>query len=84
MAFYNAAQGRVEMHLRSLLAQSVAIPPLDLTIYFAAGETIHTENSYKYDIDEIRTLAQRAHLTLQHTWFDSQHYFLLGLFAKEP
>jgi L-histidine Nalpha-methyltransferase len=83
LAFYNAVHGRIEMHLRSRLSHSVTISALDLTVHFAAGETIHTENSYKYDVDEIRTLAQRAHLTLQQTWFDSRHYFLLGLFAKE-
>jgi L-histidine Nalpha-methyltransferase len=83
LAFYNAVQGRIEMHLRSRLAHSVTIPSLDLLVHFAAGETIHTENSYKYDVDDIRTLAQMAHLTLQQTWFDSQHYFLLALFSRQ-
>jgi dimethylhistidine N-methyltransferase len=83
LAFYNAAQGRIEMHLRSRLAQTVTIQALGLTVHFAANETVHTENSYKYDVEDIRILAQRAHLTLRQTWFDSQHYFLLGLFVRK-
>jgi uncharacterized SAM-dependent methyltransferase len=53
------------------------------TIHFAAGETIHTENSYKYSVEDVRDMGRRAHLTLQRTWFDRQHYFLLGLFRPQ-
>ena len=45
---WNGEQSRIEMHLESLLAQEVAVPALDLKVAFRRGETIHTENSYKF------------------------------------
>jgi len=80
IALYNDEQGRIEMHLRSLVAQCVPITHIDQVVSFAAGETIHTENSYKYTVDEVRELGHRANLVLRRTWFDSQRYFLLALF----
>jgi dimethylhistidine N-methyltransferase len=81
-ALYNAEHGRIEMHLRSRWAQQVTISQTAQTIHFAADETIHTENSYKYSVADIRALGHRAHLALHRTWFDRQHYFLLGLFRR--
>jgi L-histidine Nalpha-methyltransferase len=83
LALYNEEHGRIEMHLRSRWAQHVTIAKTAQTIYFAAGETIHTENSYKYSIEDIRALGRHAGLTLSRTWFDRQHYFVLGLFRQE-
>jgi uncharacterized SAM-dependent methyltransferase len=71
------------MHLCSRWAQHVTIAKTVQTIAFAAGETIHTENSYKYSIEDIRALGQQARLTLSRTWFDRQRYFVLGLFRRE-
>lgn len=80
VALYNPQHGRIEMHLRSRQAQRVTLGKIALTVQFAAGETIHTENSYKYSVEEIRDLGHRAQLDLQRTWFDRQQYFLVGLF----
>jgi uncharacterized SAM-dependent methyltransferase len=80
LALYNAAQGRIEMHLKSLLAQQVRIAATGQTVAFTPGETIHTENSYKYTVEEIRALAAQARLQLERTWYDRQRYFLLALF----
>ena len=80
---YNEEHGRIEMHLRSRWAQQVTIARTEQIIHFAAGETIHSENSYKYSVEDIHALGRRAHLALHHTWFDRQHYFLLGLFRRE-
>ena len=44
-------------------------------IEFAAGETIHTENSYKYTVDGFAQLAQSANLSLQQSWLDSESLF---------
>ncbi len=82
LAFYHAAEGRIEMHLRSLVAQQVRIGRINRSIAFAAGETIHTENSYKYSLEEIEALGQQARLTVERTWFDRQHYFVLALLRK--
>ena len=68
-------------YLKSLAAQSAKIAGRRFD--FAAGELIHTENSYKYAIDEFRALAARAGFQPVHTWTDryalfSVHYFRQG------
>jgi dimethylhistidine N-methyltransferase len=57
-AIYNDADGRIEMHLRSLAAQEVQV--LDEVFAFAEDETIHTENSHKYTVAEFQALARSA------------------------
>jgi L-histidine Nalpha-methyltransferase len=79
-AVYNDEQGRIEMHLRSRQAQHVPIGKIEQVVSFVEGETIHTENSYKYTVDDVRELGRQAQLTLRRTWFDDQCYFLLALF----
>jgi len=79
-AFYNAALGRIEMHLVSLARQSVNIDRFRFA--FAAGESIHTENSYKYSVEEFRALARRAGFKGEKLWLDRQGLFALhGLVA---
>jgi dimethylhistidine N-methyltransferase len=80
MAFYNDEKGRIEMHLRSRKAQHIPITKIDQVVSFQTGETIHTENSCKYTVDEVRALGEQANLDLRRTWFDRQRYFLLALF----
>jgi L-histidine Nalpha-methyltransferase len=80
LAFYNDEQGRIEMHLRSRQAQRVPIVGLEQVVSFGKDETIHTESSHKYTVDEVRDLGYRANLVLRRTWFDAQRYFLLALF----
>ena len=84
VALYNEDKGRIEMHLRSQVAQRIAISGIDQVVSFDAGETIHTENSYKYTVDEVRELGLQANLELSRQWFDPQHYFLLALFRLRP
>ena len=74
-AFFNEAESRIEMHLVSRRRQSVDIAALPLEVRFEDGETIHTENSYKYDIVVIESLAAAARLTVERTWTDSQGWF---------
>ena len=79
-AFYNATPGRIEMHLVSLAAQAVNIG--DFRFHFEAGESIHTENSYKYSIDSFRALARSAGFKGEKVWLDSKGLFSLhGLVA---
>lgn len=82
VAFYDTTLGRIEMHLQSLVDQQVGIAATGQTIRFTRGETIHTENSYKYSVEELQVLGHQASLTLEHTWFDRQQYFVLALFRK--
>ncbi|MBI5128127.1 MAG: L-histidine N(alpha)-methyltransferase [Rhodopseudomonas palustris] len=72
-ALYNRDQHRIEMHLVSLRDQTVRI--LGERIAFRAGETIHTENSYKYSLDRFRALAQQSGWTLQQSWMDADGLF---------
>jgi L-histidine N-alpha-methyltransferase len=84
-AYYNAEHGRIEMHLVSHCRQSIA---LDKDIFsFGEGETIHTENSYKYTAQEFRKLASAAGWHLKSTWCDADSLFnvhYLTLSVTEP
>ena len=74
-AFYNAALGRIEMHLCSLARQSARVG--EHRFEFARGETIHTENSYKYSVEEFQALARSAGFTPAKLWTDSRQLFAL-------
>jgi dimethylhistidine N-methyltransferase len=74
-AFYNPAEGRIEMHLVSMAAQRVALARRRFD--FAAGETIHTENSYKYSIESFRELAAKAGFRGAKVWTDRRGLFAL-------
>jgi dimethylhistidine N-methyltransferase len=78
-AVYNEPEGRVEMHLESLREQQVTVG--GHTCHFAAGETIHTENSYKYTLPQIDELAAGASLKRLQTWSDARQWFSVNLFA---
>lgn len=76
-AFYNHDRGRIEMHLVSTRSQRVRID--NHVFEFAAGETIHTENSYKYTIDEFAELAAAAGFEQQRVWTDESSLFSVQL-----
>ena len=75
-AFYNAKLGRVEMHLTSLSSQTVQFGSEEISL--KKNETIHTENSYKYAIDEFIELAEHAGYETLKSWSDKNNYF--GIF----
>jgi dimethylhistidine N-methyltransferase len=72
-AFYNAEQQRIEMHLVSEVQQSVRCN--GGRVDFQPGETIHTENSYKYTIEGFAALAASAGLALRQSWLDDEQLF---------
>jgi dimethylhistidine N-methyltransferase len=80
-AFYNADLGRIEMHLESLLRQEARV--LDETVIFEAGESIHTENSYKYRIQEFQDLAAKAGWVPREVWLDEAKLFSVHLLNAE-
>ncbi|HEU4593542.1 MAG TPA: L-histidine N(alpha)-methyltransferase [Pyrinomonadaceae bacterium] len=80
---YNEREGRVEMYVESRRAQVVRIAALDLEIHFAEGERIHTEYSYKYDLEEIGDLAARSGFALARTWLDERALFSSNLLVAE-
>lgn len=74
-AFFNERESRVEMHLVSRRRQSVAIDALRTAIEFDRGETIHTENSYKYSESDLRALAEESGFAIEQVWTDSRSWF---------
>jgi uncharacterized SAM-dependent methyltransferase len=69
------------MYLVSTKAQRVRVRTLGLDVDFAAVEAIHTENSYKYSLEEISDLAAAAGLRLESQWLDRAERFSVNLFA---
>jgi len=67
-AFYNAERRRIEMHLASTRRRKVRV--CGATVEFRAGETIHTENSYKYSIDSFQALAHGSGWSPLAVWND--------------
>lgn len=78
-AFYNEALGRIEIYIESLRQQTVSIAQLELEVQFDEGEQIHTENSYKYGLDDIAKLASETGFTRAQTWLDSHELFSSNL-----
>ncbi|MBI3229541.1 MAG: L-histidine N(alpha)-methyltransferase [Burkholderiales bacterium] len=74
-AFFNTQQSRIEMHLQARHAVQVNWP--DGGRHFAAGETIHTENSYKYTVGDFSALLRDAGFAPQQVWQDKDRWFAL-------
>jgi dimethylhistidine N-methyltransferase len=76
-AFFNAENSRIEMHLEVLVDHEVSVSghPFEMK----KGETIHTENSYKYTIGSFQNLAKNTGWTPVEYWLDSKGYFSLHL-----
>jgi dimethylhistidine N-methyltransferase len=80
-AFYNPERRRVEMHLASCKRQKVSVA--GRAINFRAGETIHTENSYKYTVESFGALARGSGWTPVAGWFDPEKYFSIQVLAMK-
>jgi dimethylhistidine N-methyltransferase len=78
-AFYNHARQRIEMHLVSRRRQKVRVN--GAVFDFARGETIHTENSYKYTPEGFALLARQAGWLERALWTDAKNYFSVRLFT---
>jgi len=74
-AFFNTAQNRIEMHLRAHRACRVTWP--GGIREFAAGDSIHTENSYKFTLESATELLHRAGFTQITSWTDPLQNFLV-------
>ena len=72
-AVYDQEFKRIEMHLVSRVAQTVRL--LGRSFQFSAGESIHTENSYKYSLEQFRALARGAGWQPARTWTDANRDF---------
>jgi L-histidine Nalpha-methyltransferase len=82
LSFFNIERSRIEMHLVSAGDQQVRIG--DRTFTFRTGESIRTENSYKYDVAELIERAAGCGLNAEETWTDAKrHFAVLYLTARE-
>ena len=79
-ARFDAQHRRIEMHLVSQYTQRVTVS--GRSFRFAAGESIHTENSYKYGIVQFQALAQRAGWAQRQMWMDGRSRFALHVLER--
>jgi len=80
LAYYNEEKGRIEMHLESQCNQTVKIGEREFS--FVEGETIHTENSYKYAIGEFQTIALECGFKPNKVWTDEEEKFSVHYLEK--
>ena len=80
-AAYNDRLSRIEMRLMSRIRQVVPIRALSVDIAFEEGETIHTENSYKFDLDQLAGIAKNSGFSLTRSWFDESNWFSFNFLA---
>src|ERR1700722_1319244 len=78
-ARWNRVESRIEMHLERTRDQCVNIPAAQLTVQFAAFETIHTENSYKFTPSTLSALLDDAGFTIDKSWTDPLEWYTLTL-----
>ncbi len=78
-ALWNPVESRVEMHLESTRDQYVRIAAANLDVFFAKGERIHTENSYKFTDASIRILLGDAGFDVEQTWTDKRGWYSVTL-----
>ncbi|MEK6398275.1 MAG: L-histidine N(alpha)-methyltransferase, partial [Terriglobus sp.] len=79
VALWNEEKSRIEMHLQALRDQTIRIPALNATYRIVKGETIHTENSYKFTRSSIQALMQSANYGIVEQWTDEQQWFSVTL-----
>jgi uncharacterized SAM-dependent methyltransferase len=72
-AFYNVEHSRIEMHLICKIKQTVTIGAS--AVLFEQGESLHTENSYRYSLESFTELAATAGLQVQRSWCDDEQLF---------
>jgi dimethylhistidine N-methyltransferase len=81
-SFYNVHKHRIEMHLKSKLDQQIRIGAIGKMFYFKKGETIHTENSYKYSLHRLNKLITKAGLQVIRNFTDPEEQYTLILLKK--
>jgi L-histidine Nalpha-methyltransferase len=79
ISFWNRTASRMELHLESVIPQSVRIDALDMALRFHEGERIHTENSYKYTLESLESLLNHGGFEVEHTWTDPLSWFAVTL-----
>jgi L-histidine Nalpha-methyltransferase len=83
IARFNHDERRIEMHLRSTLPQTVTIPKAGITVSFRKNETIWTESSHKYNLEEVARMATQAEFKCDAQWVDAEWPFAESLFIAQ-
>ncbi|MGA8763218.1 MAG: L-histidine N(alpha)-methyltransferase, partial [Candidatus Sulfotelmatobacter sp.] len=83
VARINSAARSVEMHLRSKQRQTVSIPAAELLVDFQEDETIWTESSHKYSLEEVFRMSRDAGFRCEAQWTDEQWPFAENLLIAE-
>ena len=78
-ARWSEEHSRIEMHLESLVSQQIFIPALELEVKLNRGETIHTENSYKFTPEGLASLLERSGFKPSRQWTDERNWFSVFL-----
>ncbi len=74
-AIWNPSQSRIEMHLDSKCNQMVHVELLHRNFGFKRGESIHTENSYKFSPEQVEEMLQKSGFVLEQSWYDDKQWF---------
>jgi len=83
-SFYNKQKHRIEMHIESEVDQEVKVGSIEKSFRFKKGETIHTENSYKYSQNTLNVLVKKAGLKVIRKFTDPKKQYALVLLKKVP
>jgi uncharacterized SAM-dependent methyltransferase len=78
-ARYDDGGRRIEMHLRAREAHEVRIEKIDLDAHFRIGETIWTESSYKYSLEDVVRMAEATGFRAERQWVDEEWPFAESL-----
>jgi len=81
-AFYNQQEKRIEMHLKALKDVEISISNYNQPIYIKKGESIHTENSYKFSLNDLNTLAESSSLKVVNLFNATENLFSLAVLKK--
>ena len=77
VAFFNSLNNRIEMHLCARYQVELDSPFLNQRMIIKKGDSIHTENSYKYNEEIIEKLADNSGLTIKNIYHDKKEWFAL-------
>lgn len=74
-AIWDQSRSRIEMHLDSQVDQTVVVDALDRSYHFRRGESIHTENSYKFTPHQVEEMLRQAGFELEQSWYDVDRWY---------
>jgi L-histidine N-alpha-methyltransferase len=83
LAFYNAKEKRIEMHLKATRDMVISSPEFPGKVVLKKGETIHTENSHKFTIEDINRFGTLTGLSIENIFSDEKQWFSLVAFKYD-